>query len=70
MSKTIDISGGVEGLDDDDLLYLAQRDNAEAVTELASRGLSTDGSQPVPLEEVAHTGDANTSGLKIGRAHV
>lgn len=65
MSKTIDLSKGVEALDDDDLLYLAARDNQEAHTELARREISTDQSSGRPLAEVAHTGDANTRGESI-----
>ena len=65
MSKTIDLSGGLEGLDDDDLLYLAQRDHPGSDEELANRGLSIDGSRETPIDELPNTGDANTAGLTI-----
>lgn len=65
MSRTIDLSNGVEGLDEDELLYLAQRDNQEALAELQRREISTDQSGGRPLEEVANTGDANTRGESI-----
>lgn len=65
MSKTIDLSKGVEGLSEDDLLYLAQRDNQDAIRELEAREASIDQSKGRPLEEVANTGDANTRGETI-----
>ena len=65
MSKTIDLSGGVEDLSEDDLLYLAVRDDQAAMAELEKRGIGINQSEPKPLEEYANTGDANTSGETI-----
>lgn len=65
MSKTIDTSKGYEGLDEDDLLYLAARDDQEAHAALAAKGISVDQSGDRPIEEVANTGDANTAGMSI-----
>lgn len=65
MSKDIDTSNGVEGLSDDDLLYLAQRDNQDAIRELENRNASLDQSADRPLEQVPNTGDANTRGETI-----
>jgi len=65
MSKTIDLSDGVGSLSDDDLFYLAQRDNAEALAELESRGLTLAFGGPPSIDQVPHTGDANTRGETI-----
>lgn len=65
MSKIVDTSQGYENLSDEDLQYLAQRDDTQAATELANREVSTDQSQPRPIEEIANTGDANTAGESI-----
>jgi len=65
MSKTIDLSGGVEDLSEDDLLYLAVRDDQAAMAELEKRGIGINQSEPKSLEEYANTGDANTSGETI-----
>lgn len=65
MSRKIDTSDGYGDLSDEDLQYLAQRDDQEAAAELNDRGGSIDVSKPRPIEEVANTGDANTSGESI-----
>lgn len=63
MSRTIDMSGGVEALDDDEVLYLAQRDNRDAQAEMRSRGLSL--SNETDLENAPYFGDANTKGRTV-----
>lgn len=73
MSKTIEWDGTDEGLaelDDDDLKYLHDRNRITDEQWAAARDFdedelqpSTDLSKPPPVEEVANTGDANTSGL-------
>lgn len=65
MSKDIDTSQGLEGLSIEDLQYLAARDNQEAAALLAEQDASLDLASPRPIGEVAHTGDANTSGESI-----
>lgn len=65
MSKTIDTSAGYGGLSEDDLKYLAQRDDLDAAAELISRGGDVDQSAEVPIDQVANTGNANTAGETI-----
>lgn len=65
MSKTIDLSKGLEAVSDDDLLYLAQRDHPGTDEELAARGLNIDGSKQTPLDQLPNTGNANTAGDTI-----
>lgn len=68
MSRTIDPTTPVEDLTDDELLYLFARDKVEASV-LEDRGLNPYGSQDqdharvMALQDVAHTGDANTKGV-------
>lgn len=65
MSKTIDTSQGYGDLSTEDLQYLAARDDQEASAVLAERDESLNLSKPRPIDEVANTGDANTSGESI-----
>lgn len=71
MSKTIDLSD-LSALSEEDLIYAHQRNLiddeqlAKAVGEdefELAESIHKQGGQPTPLEEVAHTGDANTAGL-------
>lgn len=64
MSKDINTSD-LGSLSDEELQYLAQRDNQEAVALLEERGASVDLSQPRSLDQIANTGDANTGGETI-----
>jgi hypothetical protein len=64
MSREID-TDDLESLSDEELQYLAQRDNQEASALLAERDIDTDQSKEVPIENQANTGDANTAGLTI-----
>lgn len=62
MSREIE-TDDLESLSDEDLQYLAQRDNQEAASLLAEREVDTDQSKEPPIEDQANTGDANTAGL-------
>lgn len=64
MSKDID-TDDLESLSDEDLQYLAARDNQEAQALLDDREVDTDQSKAPPIDEQANTGDANTAGLTI-----
>lgn len=69
MSRTIDPTTPVEDLTDDELKYMFARDLVDASV-LEDRGLNPYGSQDqdrarvLALQDVAHTGDANTKGIE------
>jgi hypothetical protein len=64
MSKVIDTSD-LGSLSDEDLQFLAARDNEEAASILDERGASLNLQKGTPLDQRANTGDANTAGETI-----
>lgn len=66
MSQTIDTSQGYDALEDDEVMYLAQKDDEQAVEEAQKRNLHPGGS---PKEWATHPyfGDANTKGRTVGQ---
>lgn len=62
MSKTIDLSEGYSSLTDDEVMYLANRDDSKAQRECQKRDLAPFGS-PKDWENHPYFGDANTKGV-------